>query len=85
MKNQNEKYVAASQIVDTMVTTNDTYFMDYMFNNPSDKEILMMSIHQIHMYLESHDDLLSKKLIFFTQHETEKHWWGWVAIKPCSG
>ena len=39
-------------------------------------------MHQIHIYLDSHDDLLSKKIIFFTQHEINHHWWGWVAINP---
>ena len=68
--------------MDTVVTTNITYFMDYMINKPLDRQSLTMSMHQIHIYLDSHDDLLSKKFICFTQHEKDQHWWGWVAINP---
>ena len=31
LRNQNERYIAAHEIVDTVVTTNVTYFMDYTF------------------------------------------------------
>ena len=37
---------------------------------------------QIHLYLDSHLDILSKKFIFFTQNEMQEHWWGWVAVNP---
>ena len=73
MRNQIEVYVNVADIVDTLVTTNVTYSMDYMLNNSLDKESLTVSMHQILIYLESHAKLLSKKLIFFTEHEIERH------------
>ena len=40
------------------------------------------SMKFIHLYLNSHADLLSKKFIFFTQNNQNTHWWGWAAINP---
>ena len=43
---------------------------------------LSFAMRQIHIYLDSHVDILTKKFVFFTHNEEQKHWWGWAAINP---
>ena len=85
MRNISSKHVMASEIIDTIVSMNVKSFFEYDFKESSvniDEEEFPQSMHQIHTYLNSHVDLLSKKFIFFTNNDGNQHWWGWVAINP---
>ena len=72
----------ASEIVDTIVTNNVKLLLNSISYQDSEAKSLRLFMSQIHLYPDSHLDILTKKFIFFTQNETQQHWWGWVAVNP---
>ena len=82
MRNTKLKHAIANENIDTLVTLIVKSFLrSIIYENP-DQNSLLLSLNQIHVYLDSHSNLLPKMLICFSHNETEEHWWGWVAANP---
>ena len=80
MQNKQSPLVQATAIVDCIVIGNirDSFTNEDQHNQPG----LPISMKNIHLYLYSHLDILSKKFIFFPMNENQKHWNGWAAVNP---
>jgi hypothetical protein len=79
MRDTNSPIIEASEIVSNLVT----WQVQLLFNYERDQEHLFpFAMNQIHRYLSTHLDILSKKFVFFSHNEKDNHWWGWVAINP---
>ena len=83
MRNSSLNLVTASEVMDTMVTVCVQRFFKMDLSkatmNPARPDVNMSVIH---VYLDTHVDILYKKFLFFTQNDGNSHWWGWVAINP---
>src|SRR5687767_10250125 len=77
MHNSHSPIVGASEIVSTLVTKQ----VQILFRHAKEeKDDFRFAMTQIHLYLSTHIDLLSKKFVFFTQNDYNQHWWGWFVV-----
>ena len=81
MRNEEAPAVQGTEIVHTFVTGSVHVFMyDDCKKNVNAGDVL--SIKNIHLYLSTHHDILTKKFIFFTINEKQQHWKGWAVVNP---
>src|SRR5687767_11483718 len=85
MRNISSKHIRASEIINTIVTASvkQLFYSDFKkaLREPYENKV-NLQMHQVHLYLNSHMDILFKKNILFTHNDNNQHWWGWVAINP---
>ena len=80
MRNKQSPLVQATEIVDVQVSccVKDFFEKEEQHNQRG----CPMYMHNIHIYLHKHLDLLSKKFILFPMNEGDNHWNGWAAVNP---
>ena len=87
MKDENAPVAKACEIVSPLVTNavESLYghvMKNAVFESQEESWTHPISMKNIHEYLSTHGDLLSKKFILFVQNDGDQHWWGWAAINP---
>jgi hypothetical protein len=81
LRNKQSPIVQATEIVDCKVTgfVRDFFYREgYGLNN----DRYPITLKNIHIYMMTNLDLLTKKIILFPMNEGNSHWNGWAAVNP---
>lgn len=85
LRTNDPPHIKATEILDTLLVRaiNDMYkFHDGIHAGIENEKRLKAAMKHILQFLETHHDILSKKLIFFSINIIKNHWWGCCAINP---
>jgi hypothetical protein len=81
MRNKQSPIVQATEIVSCQITgfVRDFFHKEgYGYNN----DRFPMTLKNIHIYMMTNLDILTKKFILFPLNEGNSHWNGWAAVNP---